>query len=291
MGGGSFSTRDFVTYSKSAGKSYDVNTGYVTGQVYKSRSLDPELNPKNVIRECVNSSEHPNTIPVILALDVTGSMGGACKKTAEALGVIMTNLYKKFNDIEFLVMGIGDMEYDSAPVQASQFESDVRIAKQLDKIYMEHGGGGNNYESYTAAWYFGLYHTKLDCFDKQGKKGIIITMGDEPLNPFLPRSVVNEVFGDNVQSDVVTSELYDKAFEKFDIFHIGVDDEADSFKYHQREAEELFKGQLGDRYKVATLNSLPVVIEKCIEESVKVGCIITKHVEDSILSVSDGITW
>lgn len=161
MGGGSFSINDFARYSTSVGKTYSKSTGYVTGQVYKSRSLDSELNPKNVVRECVNSSEHPNTIPVILALDVTGSMGGACKKTAEALGVIMTNLYKKFDDIEFLVMGIGDMEYDSAPVQASQFESDVRIAKQLDKIYMEHGGGGNNYESYTAAWYFGLYHTKL----------------------------------------------------------------------------------------------------------------------------------
>lgn len=33
----------------------------------------------------------------------------------------------------------------------SQFESDVRIAEVLDKIYMEHGGRGNAYESYTAA--------------------------------------------------------------------------------------------------------------------------------------------
>ena len=53
----------------------------------------------------------------------------------------------------------------------SQFESDMRIAEALDKIYMEHRGGGNAYESYTAAWRMGLNRTSLDRIDKQEKKG------------------------------------------------------------------------------------------------------------------------
>ena len=193
MGYGSFTTTSYASYSRTAGKIYDDITGRVSGQEFKASRLDESLDPKLFnLRECANNEEHPNTVPVILALDVTGSMGRACKETAEALGVIITNLYEKFKDIEFCVMGIGDLAYDRAPIQMSQFESDVRIAEALDKIYMEHGGGGNAYESYTAAWYMGLKRTKLDAFDKQGRKGIIITMGDEPLNPYLPKYELNE---------------------------------------------------------------------------------------------------
>ena len=43
-------------------------------------NLASALNPYNVIRECCDTEEHPNTIPVILALDVTGSMGSILLK-------------------------------------------------------------------------------------------------------------------------------------------------------------------------------------------------------------------
>jgi hypothetical protein len=272
MGGGSFDMGSFRSYSYSVGKSVD-SRGFVTsGQTFTSRRLDESLSPKNVIRECANSSEHPNTLPVILALDVTGSMGSACQRTAEALGTIMCNLLEehKKDDIEFMVMGIGDMECDEAPVQVSQFESDVRIAKALDKIWMEHGGGGNSYESYSAAWLFGLKQTKLDCFDKQGKKGIIITMGDEPLNPVLRASAVKGFLGEEakVQGDVDTKKLYEEASKKFDIYHISIDDESTSYRSYKGRIENTFGQLLGTRAKVASINALPNVIEACISETI-----------------------
>lgn len=242
----------------------------MSGHEFTTRRLDESLDPsKFEVRECVNSEEHPNTIPVILALDVTGSMGNACQETAEALNVIITNLYEKFKDIEFCVMGIGDLEYDYAPIQMSQFESDIRIAESLDKIYMEHGGGPNSYESYTSAWYVGLKKTKLDCFDKQGRKGIIITMGDEPLNPVLRKSKINKFANVNEQDDVKTDKLYAEAREKFDIFHIAVDDPGDSYRHHKTSIENTFGQLLGDRYKVSTINQLAQTIESCISESIQ----------------------
>jgi hypothetical protein len=129
------------------------------------------------MRLCCDSEEHPETVPVILALDVTGSMGKAAEKIAKKLNVIMTKLFGEVKDIEFMTIGIGDLAYDSYPIQATQFESDIRIAEQLGKIYFEFGGGTNPYESYTAAWYFGLHNTELDCW-KRNKKGIIVTIGD-----------------------------------------------------------------------------------------------------------------
>ena len=252
MGSGSWSTSSFVNYSTSRG--YDTDSrGIVTGsysnqEMFKSRNLDSSLNPKNVIRECCDSEEHPNTLPVILALDVTGSMGKAAVEIAKKLNEIMTKLYGQIKDVEFMIMGIGDLAYDNCPIQASQFESDIRIAEQLDKIYFEFGGGGNTWESYTAAWFFGSRHTKLDCWDRD-KKGVIITIGDERLNPYLPvsgmRAKLADVTGDLLQADVETDDLYLETSEKFDIYHINVNHRN---SYDQRGIVESFSKYLDDNH-------------------------------------------
>lgn len=142
------------------------------------------------------------------------------------------------------------------------------IVDENDKLWMEHGGGGNDFESYTAAWYMGLNHTKLDCFDKQGRKGIIITMGDEPLNPYLPVSELNHAIGGHAQADIETQELYNEAREKFDIFHIAVDSPHDCYRGYKDRIEKSFGQVLGDRFKVSSVNNLAQTIEECIAESI-----------------------
>lgn len=227
MGGGSWTTSAFASYSTSKGRTIDSLTGSLSGsytsqEMYTQNRIHENLNPKNVLRECLDSAEHPYTIPVILALDVTGSMGQAAVEVAKDINVVMTRLFKDVKDIEFMIMGIGDLSCDDAPIQISQFESDIRIAEQMDQVYFEYGGGGNAYESYTAAWYMGARHTKLDCLER-GKKGIIITLGDEQLNPYLPYRPLIDATDDDLQGDVETKDLYREASEKFDIYHIDVD--------------------------------------------------------------------
>ena len=264
MGSGSWSTSSFRSYATSMGRSVSAD-GTSSGQnMFTKRCIDPSLDPKNVVRECCDSAEHPNTIPVILALDVTGSMGAACRKTATCINKIMTDLYGKYADIEFLIMGIGDLAYDIAPIQASQFESDIRIAEALDKVFMEMGGGGNGYESYTAAWYFGVRHTRLDCH-KRGKKGIIITMGDEPLNPYLPKCELASVTGDGLEADIETPALYAETAEKFDVFHIAIDDTDSSYQRYKHEVDNTWGQFLGKRYLISSIDSLPDTVTKCID--------------------------
>jgi len=277
MGSGTVSHTSLRCYATSLGRSYDSSTGRVTGQSFEARNIDPLLDPKRFkFRECCNSEEHPNTVPVILGLDVTGSMGEACAETAAALGKIVTSLYDKFADIEFCIMGIGDLDYDRSPIQMSQFESDVRIAVALDKVYMEHGGGGNGFESYTAAWYMGLNRTKLDCYEKQGRKGIIITMGDEPLNPYLPARELNPCIDATEQADIETSLLYNQASQMFDIFHIAVDSPRNCYRRYKHDVDNSFGQQLGSRYKISTIDGLAQTIEDCIAESIQ-GVEATKH--------------
>lgn len=225
MGSGVWRDDTFRNYSRKAGRNVD-SRGRLTGnmsnqQMFTARELDPMLDPRDAFRECCDSEEHPNTVPVILALDVTGSMGQAAVEVAKQLNVIMTNLYEKVTDVEFMIMGIGDFAYDRCPLQVSQFESDIRIAEQLDKIFFEFGGGGNSYESYTAAWYFGVNHVRLDAW-KRGKKGLIITMGDEGINPYLPANALTNYIGRPVNQDVNTEALYNQTLEKYDVYHLFV---------------------------------------------------------------------
>lgn len=274
MGGGAWTAKAFTNYSVSSGRDvvetngiFHLADGYSAQDLYKSKRIQKELDPCGVIRECCDSEEHPNTIPVILALDVTGSMGSAAVAVAQKLNEVMTKLYEQVQDVEFLVMGIGDLAYDDAPIQASQFESDIRIAEQLDKIYFEGGGGGNSYESYTGAWYFGARHTRLDCWNR-GKKGIIITMGDEPLNPYLPKDRLAQVCGDNLQGDVETKDIYDEASEKYDIYHLAVNDRATSYKWHKDDIHSSYPKYLDEsHFKVVSLDNIAQTIVDIVTAS------------------------
>lgn len=270
MGGGTWTTDSFASYSTSKCRSYDAVTcslrgSYTSQEMYTQKYLNEKLNPKNVLRECLDSEEHPNTIPVILALDVTGSMGDAAVEVAKDINVVMTRLFKDVKDIEFMIMGIGDLAYDDAPIQISQFESDIRIAEQMDQVYFEYGGGGNAYESYTAAWYMGSRHTKLDCLSKRARRGIIITLGDEQLNSYLPKSALARATGDTLQADIETKDLFEEASEKFDIYHIDVDHR----RYRDEGIDPSWRKYLDDKhYKSVKLNAVTDTIVEMILDAI-----------------------
>lgn len=288
MGGGAWTTTAYCNYVSSTIGIDDISnlSAKSVNQFYTANKMDPALNPKGVkIRECRDSEEHPNTIPIILALDVTGSMGSACAAVARQLDKIITGLYEDVKDVEFMVMGIGDFAYDAAPLQVSQFESDVRICDQLSKIWFERGGGGNTFESYTAAWYFALNHTDLDCW-KRGKKGIIITMGDEPLNPYLPGKVFDRVFG-YASQDIDTVELYQQVIEKYDIYHIIITDpESSGWRYLDQDKKTWGKLLDGQHLFAKNSNELPEVIHD----------IVLAHVDgnetaNTVTVTEEGIAW
>lgn len=273
MGHGKWTAERFDAY---ASERYGVGADELehlnlrTQDVFRERCVNPALNPHGVMRKCHDSEEHPNTLPVILALDVTGSMGQAAVKTATRLNSIMTGIFcsGEIRDVEFCAMAIGDIHYDRAPIQISQFESDIRIAEQLDSVYFEGGGGGNDNESYSAAWYMGLEHCELHCWDR-GKKGLIITMGDELPNPYLNAKELNRVTGDSLQADIGTAELLERAREKFEIYHLSVDDPHSSYRRNQRfyNLDAAWTKLLGEgHYRVVSIDGLHKAITEIVTE-------------------------
>ena len=283
MGYGYWTRENFERYSAARGRAVtaagNLDSRLTEQQLFTQRELHPRLNPRNVIRECCDSEDHPETVPVILALDVTGSMGSASAEVAKKMNEVMTRLYGEIRDVEFLVMGIGDLSYDRVPIQMSQFEADIRIAEQLDLVYMEHGGGGNAFESYTAAWYMGLHHTRLDCWRRE-KKGLIVTMGDEPLNPYLPREPLSAVTGDLVRADVETRHLYREVSRRYDVYHIHVSHRQPD-RYEERVMDSFGK-QLPDGHLV--LSDLDGISGALIR-------IVTHHAKRSNPSGLNEISW
>lgn len=286
MGSGSWSTEAYNkrVVSDWGFASVDSLASSSVQSVYRSTRLDPMLNPHGVVRECCDSDEHPNTIPVILALDVTGSMGSACKMCAAKLDEIMTKLYGEVKDVQFMMMGIGDLSYDDAPIQATQFESDIRILDQTAKIWFEGGGGGNSFESYTAAWYFGLHNTKLDCWNR-GRKGIIITLGDEPLNPYLPKRPLNDALGSFEQADIDTEQLYKEVCEKFDVYHIAITNNS-CYRIYESGIKSSWGELLGQRLFTAKSDDLPKIISQIVNDSLS-----TVTYTSSVTVTEDGISW
>ena len=173
MGAGTFDPHAYRAYAATTkGKTID--------EVYTSRSIHKDLNPKGVkLRESRDSADNPNSTPIIVAIDVTGSMGMIADTLArKGLGTLFTELLegKAAANPHVMFMAIGDANYDQAPLQVSQFEADNRIVEQLTQIWIEHGGGGNCFESYNLPWYFASEHTEHDSLIKRGKRGYLFTV-------------------------------------------------------------------------------------------------------------------
>ena len=254
MGSGRYSTDDWVSYSHTMGRSADpirgVDPSVHHSTIFTASRLDPDLDPKGKTRESVDSADNPQSTPLIVGLDVSGSMGMISGVMARVgLKTLMTEVYDRrpITDPHLMFMGIGDAEMrDTAPLQVTQFEADVRIAKQLDKLYLEGGGGGNQHESYMLPWYFAAHHTKIDSFDKRGKRGYLFTIGDEYPQMVLPADCVRTVIGDSLQSDISVEELLTQVSRQWDIFHVIVA-EGSHARGHERQTRDQWTKLLGQQ--------------------------------------------
>ena len=194
------------------------------------RCVHEEMDSRKVnFRECRDSEAHKLTVPIVLALDVTASMGDIPRQLiADGLPTLMSRVIQEgCADAALLFLAIGDHECDSYPVQVAQFESgDAELDMWLTRTYLERGGGGNAGESYPLAWEFAANRIESDAWDKRKEKGFLFTIGDEPFLKKFPSSAFKQIYGENarVQSTLTADEMYEAACKKFHVFHISVEE-------------------------------------------------------------------
>ena len=250
MGGGGYSKSTRAVYvSHVVNKTQDeiFQNTYETREVFKKKS---KMTPHNLgIREARDSEEHPVSIPVIIALDVTGSMGRIPEKIIKNdLTIIMNTIINAgIEHTQIMFMAIGDhLQYDNSPLQVGQFESsDELMHKWLEEIDIEHGGGGNSKESYHLAWLVAGYHVETDHFQKRGKKGYLFTIGDEGLYDEDESKAIKDLIG--TPGEIwKTKDILKKAQEQFNVYHIHTDDGSYPSKGWGKKVIKQWKEYLGE---------------------------------------------
>jgi len=176
-----------------------------------------------VVREARDSANHPESLPIMVMLDVTGSMATVPKIVQGKLPKLMEILLDKgyCKDPQILVGAVGDALSDRVPFQAGQFESGIEIDEQIGHLYLEgEGGGGEPQESYGLALYLAARYTATDAWEKRGKKGFLFIIGDEkPYGGSNPHEI-NTIFGHKVQETVLTRDLAREAKERWHVFYL-----------------------------------------------------------------------
>jgi len=224
MGGGRFDSSTYTAYASANTLRVD-GTRKAHTEIFTAHKVNSKYDPKNIgIRESVDSPTSPNSRPIIVGLDFSGSMGAIAGEMANnQLGVLMTKIVeaKIISDPHLMFLGIDDIHVgELEALQATQFEADIRIAEQLGELKNIGHGGGNGFESYNLAWAFALNKTSIDSFKKRGKKGLLFTIGDEGVPADLNSTHLRQIFGSGDIPVLNNRDLLKAVGEEWEVFHI-----------------------------------------------------------------------
>lgn len=263
MGGGNWDTSAYKSAQTSRQVSGQADFGY-DEEVRRGRAsgVHPELDPRQIVksitgvRESRDSAEHPNSVPIKIDFDVTGSMREIPEVMQRKLPKLMDTILESTSvrDPQILMGAIGDWHSDRYPVQVGQFESDNRFDEQLRNIILEGNGGGQGMESYGHSFYQANNLTATDAWEKRGKKGYLFTIGDERFWPELSAAELNDIYDVGAESAEQVSDLIAKAKERWEIFHI-----VPMQSYHGQRNVSFWREYLGER--VIELDDMDLVCE------------------------------
>jgi hypothetical protein len=220
MGSGRWSTD---VYSAAANYRAASGTSAFAYSDSGARKAHPALDPQGVTeRESRDNDEHPQSTPIAVLFDVTGSMGGVPRvlqtKLPQLLGLLTRKGYA--TDPHIMFGAVGDATCDRVPLQAGQFESDNRMDEDLARIVLEGGGGGQKKESYELAMYFMARHTALDSMAKRGRRGYLFLIGDEMPYPKVNPKEVKKFIGDDLRKPIPTEDIIAELQRTFDVYFI-----------------------------------------------------------------------
>ena len=220
MGHGSYNAADWSRLKNSRG----INDQSTAGDIFRGNGVQEKYLPQFItVRESRDSADSPNSTPIIIGFDSTGSMGYLAAEIAKnSLNKTATMILEKrpVTDPHIMCAAFTSPGH-SLSMQVTQFEADIRVVEQLLDFVLQ---GGNRYSYDALVWYFALKHTATDCFEKRGKKGFLFCIGDEVGDdgngPILRGSDIEENFGDKNAPDYSTRELAKLTSEKYEVFHI-----------------------------------------------------------------------
>jgi len=189
--------------------------------VFAEVACHPAMRPLGALREARDSAAHPNSVGIIFALDVSGSMGEVPRELAtKTLPAFMRSVTATLPDAQVLFMAVGNAYADRSPIQVGQFESEAPLMDLwLERTHLEGGGGGLG-ESYDLAMLFAARMTALDGWAKRQRKGYLFLTGDEPPFSALDPAIAADVLGLTLPEPIPIHDMISEVLRSFHVFFI-----------------------------------------------------------------------
>ena len=223
MGGGSWDTGAYHTSKSTRAARGVADFAYTSRATKVHDNLNPRrINTKPVAKlEARDSAEHPQSNPVLVCFDVTGSNFTRALDAQQRLPNLMDLLNKYLTDPQVAVAANDDYNFVGVnAVQISDFESDNRVDDHIRNIWLTRQGGGNDGESYDLLLYAAARKVVLDSVEKRGKKGYAFLYADEPIFLKVSKEEVEATFGDVLERDLPIAEVIEEARRNFNVFLI-----------------------------------------------------------------------
>jgi hypothetical protein len=157
--------------------------------------------------------EHKN--PIVIALDVTGSMNDWPKVIYDKLPVFYGQIVQQgyLEDPAISFSAVGDAAASNTPLQVTNFGQGKQVDELISKICLQQLGGGNLKESYDLAAYFYAYH----CDVSKSELPFMFFTGDEGLYDDLSSDWISTYLG-NKDEDKKVDQVFSDLTKKFNVF-------------------------------------------------------------------------
>jgi len=157
-----------------------------------------------------------STNPVLVAVDVTGSMANWPFEIFDRLPLLYNTLSQYRDDLAICFAAIGDAACDRWPLQVTDFAHGYDLEQLLAALYGE-GGGGDAPESYGLFAHWVNTHVKVH---SAADKPFLIVFGDVTMHPTVPRKQIADLLGDRVSRDVDAVDAWREVCERWNVWFL-----------------------------------------------------------------------
>lgn len=152
--------------------------------------------------------------PILVAVDVTGSMAHWPREIFDRLPLLYQTLSQYRQDVEISFAAIGDATSDRFPLQVTDFGKGAELDERLAALYGEGGGGGGAKESYELfAWF-----VQNRVSTPEAEKPFLIIYGDEGFYEKVNAKQVQHYLGGELEKGASALEVFRDLNERFDVY-------------------------------------------------------------------------
>ncbi|MEZ6184444.1 MAG: hypothetical protein R3F62_05450 [Planctomycetota bacterium] len=187
-----------------------------TAQRRGGRTYERRKAPSQVVLPKGRTITTQSTTPLVVGVDVTGSMASWPGEIFDRLPLLYQTLSQYRPDLEVSFVAIGDATCDRYPLQVCDFASGVGLEDQLKALYPEGGGGGQSKESYELFAYYLLHHYRAP----NAEEPFLILYGDEGFYERVSKAQVKHFCGGAAQGNLDSASLWGQVAEAWNLWHL-----------------------------------------------------------------------